>query len=119
MDGNEEKCLKCGKKVVEEYYQCDVCSNKIHVDYSKLSSCEVRCMPLQKRLLIFSCDNCKEVIKSTPKLLILMEDVKQTLASIKDQNGQTPPLPVMPIRKYSEVVGKNTDEVLVVMPKDK
>lgn len=120
MNGNEQNCLKCGKEIVEDYYQCDVCTKKIHIECSKLSSSEVRCMPLQKRLLIFSCDNCKEVIKGIPKLLLLMEDVKKQLEYVKNQNSQiTPPLPTMSTKKYSEVVRKTQEEVIVVIPKDK
>lgn len=69
-------------------------------------------MPLQKRLLIFSCNDCKEVMKRIPKLLILMEEVKKQLENVKDQNNQiNPAIPTMSTKKYSEA--------LIVIHKDK
>lgn len=115
MVGDERQhCLKCKNKIEGECYQCDICHEKIHVGCSNLSASEVKCMPLQKRLLIFSCDSCKEVLKKIPTLVTLLEDVKHHLASMNSSNSQCP----VSTQKYSEVI-KKKQEVIVIKPKDK
>ncbi|CAH1974404.1 unnamed protein product [Acanthoscelides obtectus] len=73
-------------------------------------------MPLQKRVLLFACDKCKVVLKKIPTMVLLMEKVKQQLANMRNMDQPTFP---KQISKYSEVVKKNTEKVVVIKPKDK
>lgn len=117
MVGNEEICLGCNNIIGEDYYKCDVCTQKIHLECAGLSSSETRCMPLQRRTLVFCCDDCKTVIKKIPSLVILMEEVKQQLLKLEHQPVQ---VSVPHIPKYNEVVrGKRPEEVVVIKPLDK
>lgn len=100
----------------EDYYQCDICSRSIHPLCSSLTGSEKKCMPLQKRLLIFACEECKEVLKKIPSLLQIMEEVKKQLVNVGNTGLQPPSMPVM---KYSEKVKRRPEEVIVIKPKDK
>ncbi|CAH1974120.1 unnamed protein product [Acanthoscelides obtectus] len=113
---NEDSCTKCKEDIKEDYYTCDVCNGKIHQVCAQLSSSEVRCMPLQKRTLLYACVNCKDVLKKIPNLVIFMEDIKKQLA---DKSTTTPvPIPIQQ-SQYSDVLKKRCEEVIVIKPKDK
>lgn len=64
----KQLCKKC--KVVidseESVHQCDVCLQYIHKMCVELSSSELKCMPLQKRILVFMCDSCLVVARKIP-----------------------------------------------------
>lgn len=116
--GNEQKCFKCQKEIREEFYQCDICTEKIHLDCAKLSASEVKCMPLQKRLLIYCCEKCRDIIKNIPKMLMMLEDIQQKVSKIEIANRQCPILPVKP---YNEVAKTKieAEEVILIKPKNK
>ncbi|CAH1957456.1 unnamed protein product [Acanthoscelides obtectus] len=71
MEGNEpeaEVCIKCKTEFHGDngYYKCDLCFGSVHKDCVNLTSSEVRCMPLQKRVLLLICDECKQLIARMP-----------------------------------------------------
>lgn len=125
MVGNEQNCNKCKKDIRDNYYQCDICNEKVHTGCANLSSSETRCMPLQKKMLFFACDDCKCVLKNIPKLVLLMEEVKEQLRDIKSSNPnqlqqplRVPYSEITQRKKHEDPVKKN-EEVIVVKPKDK
>lgn len=125
MEGNEleGKCAKCKEDINEDYYLCDICNNKVHPACAQLSSSEVRCMPLQKRTLIYACENCKDVLKKVPSLIVLMEEVQKQLTIANRTNTTRVPLPLPQTPRqmqYNEAVKKKVvEEVIVIKPKDK
>lgn len=69
MDGNEndKNCFECKSEVNDDhFYRCDSCLRKIHKTCVNLTTSEVRCMPLQKHLLLFICDDCRKLLARMP-----------------------------------------------------
>lgn len=86
MDGNEldqNTCIKCKQTCDEDFYKCDSCLKKIHKECSNLSSSEARCMPLQKRVLLFICEECRKFIARMPYIVKLIEDMKKDIEALK------------------------------------
>lgn len=133
----EEYCIKCEETINEDdqFYECDVCKHYIHKKCSELSASEAKCMPLQKRLLMYVCEGCKAVIKSVPKMVIIMEEMKKEMSEIKwmisksafvkevgsaeNRNSNTTMQIVnaKPKMLYSDKVASNK-EVIIVKPKE-
>lgn len=72
-------CNQIKQPTKEQKYPCvpcDSCRRPICMDCSELTSSEIKCLPLQKRLLIFHCRNCRNY-----KLV----DILQNAMNDKDQ----------------------------------
>lgn len=88
MVGNErvENCTKCKQTFGnEQTYMCDLCAAKIHKNCACLSPSEVRCMPLQKRVLALLCIKCKEYLSRTPEMTNIMNEMKNELIKLKHE----------------------------------
>lgn len=86
MEGNEPEvnsCIKCKEKCDDDYYTCDSCLERIHKKCSNVTSSEARCIPLQKRVLLLICEDCKQLIARLPHMLKIMEDMKKDIESLK------------------------------------
>lgn len=86
MEGNEldeNSCLKCKQKCDEDFYNCDSCLKKLHKKCSNVTSSEARCIPLQKRVLLLICEDCKQLIARLPYMLKIMEVMKKDIESLK------------------------------------
>ena len=84
MVGNENNCGNCEKIVDnEQTYMCDLCAAKIHKKCACLSSSEIKCMPLQKRVLALLCVKCKEFLGKTPEMINIMNEMKNELTKLK------------------------------------
>ena len=87
MDGNEDGCPNC-KQIIkddEQHYKCDLCVQRIHKNCATLSGSEIKCMPLQKRVLILVCLDCKKMMSKTPLLIQLIEEMKNELTLLKEE----------------------------------
>ena len=86
----EEYCKKCEETLnkEEQFYECDVCKHYVHKKCSGLSASETKCMPLQRRLLMYVCEGCKAVIKLVPEMMIIMEEMKKEMFEIKKDDIQ-------------------------------
>lgn len=84
MDGNE-LCMKCKQQcdAEEQYYKCDSCLQNIHKKCLNITPSEVKCMPLQKRILLLICEDCKQLIARMPYMVKLIEDMKKDIESLK------------------------------------
>ncbi|CAH1974414.1 unnamed protein product [Acanthoscelides obtectus] len=113
MEGNEpeaEVCIKCKTEfhIDSGYYKCDSCFGSVYKDCVNLTSSEVRCMPLQKRVLLLICDECKQLIARMPYMVKMMEEIKRELADLK-ANYRKDTYANVP--KSQQNIGKNKEEV--------
>lgn len=86
MEGNElddNKCVKCKQTCSEEYYKCDSCLHKIHKKCANINPSEVRCMPLQKRVLLLICDECRMFMARMPFMMKLLEEMRKDIDAMK------------------------------------
>lgn len=86
MEGNEKECTQCSKPMGknEEFYQCDVCNNMMHKICTGLTPSEIKCIPLQKRVLRLLCQKCKSFIDKLPNLISVIEDMKNEIKILKE-----------------------------------
>lgn len=84
-DEDEGSCVVCKGEVGgnDSCYDCDICEQHIHKACSGLSASEVKCMPLQKRQLLFVCEGCKLLMRKLPRLVSLMDDMRNDLRELK------------------------------------
>lgn len=80
------ECSKCKetkiptKDIKVPCFACDSCRNLFCIECSELSTSEVRCMPLQKRLLKFHCPGCRsyELIDMLKKTVLDKDEIINT-----------------------------------------
>lgn len=137
MDGNElDKCPNCTKTVNknDQFYPCDLCLLNVHKNCANLSPSEVKCMPLQKRLLTFLCQECKKFLGRTSDIYNIIEEMRNEIKEVKTNlNELTNKLheqkPVqetnLNIKSYSQVLKNETytfnaqQPTLIIKPKSK
>lgn len=83
-------CSHCNQQVKEgdeEFVQCDSCRIVFHVTKKCciMSSTEARVFTLQKRMLIFFCDECTISFKQVPQLLRKISVLEDEIKSLKDE----------------------------------
>ena len=89
MDGNElENCSNCKKEIKDQYYTCDLCVKKIHKNCTRLASSEIKCMPLQKRVLTLLCLNCKDFLAKAPDLVGLINQMSNEIRELKNEMAE-------------------------------
>ena len=118
-DGDEGQCSKCGENVgdADAWYQCDVCCCRVHKSCADLQSSEVKCMPLQRRRLVFLCGSCLTVTKQIPLITKMLADIKNEIERMK---GQIPiSTHVEKSLSYVDVLKqKKPESVVIVRPKN-
>ena len=134
MDGNENNCPNCKQTISgdEQIYKCDLCIRGIHKACANLSASEIKCMPLQKRLLILLCNDCKMMLGKTPLMLQLLEEMRSEVNGLKNQVKELK-LEITSARNsgkaYSDVLRSNNENLqtehkfqspsLIIKPKNK
>ena len=89
MDGNElENCSNCKKEIKDQYYTCDLCVKKIHKNCTRLATTEIKCMPLQKRVLTLLCLNCKDFLAKAPDLVGLINQMSNEIRELKNEMAE-------------------------------
>ncbi|CAG9773625.1 unnamed protein product [Ceutorhynchus assimilis] len=83
LPADPENCVNCKKKIMDQFYMCDLCLSRVHKNCTSLSPCEIKCMPLQKRTLLLVCLGCKKYLPRTPELISLMDSMKNELIELK------------------------------------
>lgn len=87
MDGDEELgdvCYKCKSLVNDDqYYECDSCLSRIHRNCSIMSASEIKCMPLQRRMLVHVCDTCKILMKRIPFMIGIIDKMRSEISELK------------------------------------
>lgn len=117
------ECSKCKqikpptKEVKYPCFPCDVCRNLFCIECSELSSSEIKCMPLQKRIVKFHCYKCrnyelvdllrdiikdKEVIISEKTEIIRL--LQEKLKAYEEKEQTAPKL------SYANALGKNLEQ---------
>lgn len=116
MDGNV--CVTCKKQTTEDkYYDCDLCMQKTHKTCASLSASEVKCMPLQKRILVLLCNDCKVFLSKAPMMTTLLEQMNTELIGLKNEVGElrselrdgNNSQPALISRSYSQALAVNTN----------
>lgn len=86
MVGNEV-CIKCNQPAGnDEIYKCDSCLSWIHKNCVSLSASEARCMPLQRRVLMFICDGCRGLLARMPYMVEMLEQIRRDVEDLKRGN---------------------------------
>lgn len=123
MVGNENVCTACKETVEEDqFYKCDSCFRKVHKNCMNLTASEIKCMPLQKRMLMLICTDCRGLLVRLPYIVELLYEMRKDIKELKSEK-------ISPgSRSFAEVLGsasggvngvaKNTP-TLVFKPKDK
>ncbi|CAH1107816.1 unnamed protein product [Psylliodes chrysocephalus] len=97
------KCLKCDLSLTEEdkVINYDSCRDPFHLkECSGLCASEVRAIVLQKRVLIFFCDECVSSFKIIPLLLNKISKLENEVKTLKED-----------MKKLNEVTKLDTQEV--------
>lgn len=81
---DEIVCLQC-KEIVnnDDYYGCDCCLEKIHKACSSLGGSEIKCMPLQRRVLMFICEKCKAYLARMPYMVKVIEEMRDEIVDMR------------------------------------
>ena len=91
-------CLKCSNGINQasdkSYIKCDGCSRPIHVHCSELSASELKCFELRsnsKRRIKYICIECEQGVHQIPKLVSMINDLKDELLALKNRLNVPPP----------------------------
>src|SRR3978361_812977 len=84
-DLSDSKCVKCKQCCLDDYYNCDSCLNRIHKKWMNITPSEAKCMPLQRRVLLLICDECKIFVARMPFMMKLMEEMRRDIETIKSE----------------------------------
>lgn len=82
-ESENNECIKCKQECLEEFYSCDSCLGRLHKKCSNISPSETRCMPLQRRVLLLICEECKKMLARLPHMMKLIDEMKHDLENIK------------------------------------
>lgn len=83
------KCSKCKLDIgKEKFLSCDGCKVFCHENCSGLSASELRCMPLNKRSLMFLCDGCRSGLSLVPQLLNQIKELTGELLLLRQEVNQ-------------------------------
>lgn len=109
MEGNEN-CIKCNQPAEnDEVYTCDSCLSWIHRNCLNLSASEARCMPLQKRVLMFICDSCKGLLARMPYMVEMLQQIKRDVEDLK--KGSTTACGTASGRSFSDALKAGDDRI--------
>lgn len=82
-------CIKCNSIIsgVEKCIQCDSCRVWLHLteQCSGLSGREIQAVSIQKRTVLFFCDECKSAIKRVPYLLLKIENLENEVKKLREE----------------------------------
>lgn len=106
-DLSDSRCIKCKQDCLENYYNCDSCLNRIHKGCININPSEVKCMPLQKRVLFLICDECKIFIGRMPFMMKLIEEMRRDIETIKTEIKSS-----SKIESYASVLQNNQIKTL-------
>ncbi|CAG9762625.1 unnamed protein product [Ceutorhynchus assimilis] len=91
------ECFLCGlikqptKELKTGYFPCDSCRNSICSECSDLSTSELRCLPLQKRVVKFHCRKCRnyDYVESLKNIItdkeIIIQDKNEIIKMLKEK----------------------------------
>lgn len=86
----EIECTKCGVKSTlkdpkNPVFPCDSCRRYFCGDCSKLNPSEIKCMPIQRRTLIFHCLECREGHLSKLFEKKILEEIRKTYETFEKE----------------------------------
>lgn len=103
MVGNENSCTSCRESVADDqFYVCDSCLGKVHKGCLNLTASEIKCMPLQKRLLLLICTECRKLLARLPYIIKVLDEIKEDVEGLKQRNATQEV--VHPSRTYAGAV---------------
>lgn len=103
-------CAKC-KLIIEDnesYFECDSCKRPIHAQScSELTSSEIKCMQLKKRVLRFLCNDCNSGLLQIPSIIQSIRELKSEMDILKAakpiESSETNPVSTA---KVSEIIAE-------------
>ena len=137
------QCDVCEQKKIA-VHECDICKGRNCKQCGSLTSSEVRVLELNSRVLKFYCKKCRaqetlpllqeligcknelvdtkdKVVATKDRLILNLEEqimtLKKEIEEVKNEKNLIAEGNQQSHIKYSEIVGKKTDEVLIVKPK--
>lgn len=109
MEGNEGLCTECNEEVGDDqFFTCDSCFRKIHKDCIYLSTSESRCMPLQKRMLMLICGECKKMLARLPFIVKVLDEIRGDIRVLKERSFV--PEMVVPAKSYAGALQMDADK---------
>lgn len=105
---------------------CDVCKKIICLECSELSPTEIRCIPLQKRILQYKCKQCRyEVIEILQNAIkdkdVIIEMLKDKIKNLEEQNGKNTYANILKVQQADQelqTVKRNIPK-MIIKPKNK
>lgn len=81
------KCETCGDVLGDKFIACDSCHVLTHPSEgcTGLGASELRAVVIQKRTLVYFCEECRQAFKSVPKLLRQIDNLRSEVNSLKDE----------------------------------
>lgn len=91
------ECFLCGvikqptKEAKAPCFSCDACKNFVCMECSELSASELKCMPLQKRVMRFYCRKCRnnEFVESLQYIIkdkeIIVDDKNKIISMLQEK----------------------------------
>nr|XP_023018000.1 stress response protein NST1-like [Leptinotarsa decemlineata] len=85
---------------------CDSCQVTTHstLNCSGISTSEVRAIVLQKRSLLYFCEECREAFKSVPKLLREIRDMRKEMNTLKQEVEDLKQKEKQEVNNFEEIV---------------
>lgn len=84
-----EECGKCKIKITndDKFIPCDSCHVLFHLQEKccSMSSSETRAAVLQKRILLFFCEECRSAFKKVPLLIRKIDELKSEVENLKKE----------------------------------
>lgn len=81
------KCETCGDPLGDKFIVCDSCHISMHPTEgcTGLGASELRAVVIQKRTLVYFCEDCRKAFKSVPNLLRQIDSLRSEVNSLKDE----------------------------------
>lgn len=86
-------CAKCKLNIEDNdsYFECDSCKRPIHAQScSELTSSEIKCMQLKKRVLRFLCNDCNSGLLQIPSIIQSIRELKSEIGLLKSSKPAEP-----------------------------
>ncbi|KAL4118938.1 hypothetical protein QTP88_011816 [Uroleucon formosanum] len=97
----DTKCIVCDYRFakLDVPIKCDGCASLVHEKCSGLTTSEIKCVSLKKRILKYFCAGCENGLKDLPQLKLLMKKLLVEVEVIGVDN-EIVPLKVIRLGRY-------------------
>lgn len=85
-------CGKCRVEITEKerFMSCDCCKIPVHLteECAGLCASEIKAVVIQKRVLLFFCDDCRTSFKQVPLLVRKVQELQKEVKDLRDEVKQ-------------------------------